>query len=402
MIEVSLDGENWRTVSTSDDRFPYAKIEQGAIAYPWITWSAGGDTHGRARQLLAELFRLRRFHQQKTAEQKSQPLVYAGSFSQPGPTHRLHRGDPMAPREVVAPGGLATIGSLDMNVDEREQRRRARFADWICAPKSGAGALAARVMVNRIWQHHFGQGIVTTPSDFGNSGSPPSHPWLLDYLASELIDSGWSIKHVQRLIVHSGTFRQSSAPTEPGLAKDAGNRFLWRFAPRRLEAEAIRDAILLVSGKLDVTMGGPGFAIVESQPGNVYNYTPKTTYGPSEWRRMIYAHRTRGEPDLTFGAFDCPDGGQITSRRPRSTTALQALNLLNSPFIIQQAELLAERVKADVGDEPTAQVNRLFALVLCRDPSQAERDEATELVQTHGLAALCRALFNSNEFLFVT
>ena len=400
-IKVSLDGDTWQTVAASDNRFPYQQVEQGAIAYPWITWVPGSDDPQRQEQL-AELFQLRRFRNEKTAVETAWPRVYAGSFSQPGATHLLNRGNPMAPREVVAPGCLSVIGSLEMAVDEQELRRRARLAEWICATESGAGALAARVIVNRIWQHHFGQGLVATPSDYGANGFQPSHPLLLDYLASELIDSGWSIKHVQRLIVHSETFRQSSAPDQQALVKDASNVLLWRFAPRRLEAEAIRDTILLVSGKLNFTMGGPGFAMVESQAGNVYNYLPKTTFGPPDWRRMIYAHRTRGEQDLTFGAFDCPDGGQVAPRRPRSTTALQALNMLNSPFIIQQAEFLAERVQSEVGDELAPQVERLFELLFGRVPSEQERDEASELVRTHGLSALCRALFNANELLFVT
>jgi hypothetical protein len=400
-IKVSLDGDTWQTVATSGNRWPHEKVEQGAIAYPWITWIPGSDDPRRQEQLV-ELFQLRRFRVEKTTVEKEWPRVYAGSFSQPGATHLLNRGDPMAPREVVAPGCLSVIGSVEMAVDEQEPRRRARLAEWICATESGAGALAARVMVNRIWQHHFGQGLVATSSDYGRNGIQPSHPLLLDYLASELIDSGWSIKHVQRLIVHCKTFRQSNAPDEQALAKDAGNVLLWRFAPRRLEAEAIRDTVLLISGKLDFTMGGPGFAMVESQGGNVYNYTPKTTFSLTDWRRMIYAHRTRGEQDVTFGAFDCPDGGQVAPRRPRSTTALQALNLLNSPFILQQAKFLAERVKSEVGDEPVSQVNRLFELVFGREPSEQEREDAAELVRTHSLSVLCRAFFNANELLFVT
>jgi hypothetical protein len=232
-------------------------------------------------------------------------------------------------------------------------------------------------------------------------GARPTHPELLDWLASELVESGWSIKHVQRLIVQSATYRQSSYATPTGLAQDAGDEWLWRFPPRRQEAEAIRDAILAVSGTLDLRMGGRGFDLFQPNSNYVKVYLPKTEFGPAEWRRMIYQAKPRMRLDDTFGAFDCPDAGQVAPRRNISITPLQALNLLNSPFLLQQAEWLARRIQKEAGPEQAAEVEHAFTLVLGRSPSSTEQTSAIRVVEEHGLKTLCRALFNANEFIFV-
>jgi hypothetical protein len=185
------------------------------------------------------------------------------------------------------------------------------------------------------------------------------------------------------------------------MAVDASSRLLWRFPPKRLEAEPIRDTILAVSGKLDLRTGGPGFSVFEPNDNYVRVYTPKKSYGPPEWRRMIYMTKVRMQQDATFGAFDCPDGGQIAPKRTSSTTPLQALNLLNSQFMLQQAEFFAERVKAEHGDDVTKQVRRAFELALEREPSSDELSASATFVQSEGLAMLCRALLNANEFVYV-
>ena len=249
--------------------------------------------------------------------------------------------------------------------------------------------------------HHFGEGLVDTPSDFGVMGSEPSHPELLDWLAVELIESGWSLKHIQRLIVRSRTWRQASSPDSAGLAKDASARLLWRFPPRRLEAEYLRDAILTVAGTLDREAGGPGFSVFEPNDNYVRVYTPKDELGPDTWRRMIFMTKVRMERDATFGVFDTPDAGQVCPERARSTTALQALNLLNSTFVVQQAQRFAERLEREVGDEPTLWIERAFELAFGRTPELDESAAAVELVRDHGLPALCRVLFNANELVFV-
>jgi hypothetical protein len=256
-------------------------------------------------------------------------------------------------------------------------------------------------MVNRLWHYHFGRGIVETPSDFGHNGGRPSHPELLDWLARELVRSGWSLKHVHRLILTSHTFQQSSAPRADGLKIDASARLLWRFPPRRLEAEAIRDSMLAASGVLDERMGGPGFSPFKPNTNYVRVYLPKEDFGPPEWRRMVYMSKVRMEQDSVFGAFDCPDAGLIAPRRTQSTTAVQALGLFNSRFAEQQAELLARRCQREAGDEIAPRVRRAFELAFGRPPDEFEEKAAEPLVSRHGLTSLCRALFNANEFLFI-
>jgi hypothetical protein len=223
---------------------------------------------------------------------------------------------------------------------------------------------------------------------------------LIDWLAAEFMEHDWDIKHIHRLIVTSAAYRQSSAATKAGLAADAQDRLLWRYPPRRLEAETIRDAILAVSGALDRTMGGPGFDLFEPNTNYVKVYNPKTTFGPTEFRRMIYQARPRMQPDDTFGGFDCPDAGQTAPRRTVSITPLQALNLLNSPFLLQQSEIFAKRLQQASADA-AEQLRLAFRLAFGREATESEQRAAANLIRDHGVPALCRALFNANEFLCV-
>ena len=329
----------------------------------------------------------------------NQPMVYAGQFHQPdNPTRRLFRGDPASPKEIVAPNAPAIFATPAMAADAPEQERRLTLARWIA---SDDNPLTARVMVNRLWQYHFGVGLVDTPSDFGGNGTKPTHPELLDWLAGRFIESGWSTKHVHRLILLSSTYRQSSLPQEAGLAVDAGTRLLWRFPPRRVEAEAIRDSVLYVTGNLDLAMGGPGWRAFEPNDNYVRVYEPKTQFGPAEWRRMAYMQRIRMRPDGVFGAFDAPDGGQVCPKRGRSITAIQALNLFNSKFMLDQSQRFAERLSGDAGPQPPNQIARAFELAYNRLPEREESHAAQELIAAHGLPAFCRAVLNSNELLFI-
>src|SRR5579883_88444 len=398
-IDVSLDRESWVVVASSDDR---AEFNTGAA-----TLVPAGLTPGERAAWMKLTQRIAELRKQLTDLGRAQ-MAYAGRFMTPEVTHRLNRGEATQKKEVVAPGVLTEIG-LTISIPENatDAERRAALAKWITDPRH---PLTARVIVNRLWQHHFGVGIVDTPSDFGRNGTKPTHPELLDWLASELVNpnhklgndvTSWSLKHIHRLIVTSATYRQSSAANAASLAKDAQSRLLWRYPPRRIEAEPIRDAILFVSGKLDLTMGGPGFDLFEPNNNYVKVYTPKKEFGSAEFRRMIYQQKPRMQLDDTFGAFDCPDAGQIAPKRNVSTTPLQALNLLNSNFMLQQAGYFAERVKKDAGSEPEAQVKHAFALAFQRSPSAKERVAALKLVKDHGLMALCRALLNANEFVFV-
>jgi len=327
------------------------------------------------------------------------PSLYAGKFVQPEPTFLLYRGDPTQKREPVNPGAIQGLGpALEQSAETPEQQRRLALARWLIDPKN---PLTARVMVNRIWQHHFGHGIVDTPSDFGLNGARPTHPELLDWLACAFVSQGWDIKAVHRLIVLSRTYRQSSRSNTKASAVDADGRLLWRFPPRRLEAEPLRDSILSVSGNLDLRMGGPGFDLFEPNGNYVKVYIPKQRFGPAEWRRMVYQSKPRMRLDDTFGAFDCPDGGQIAPKRTSSTTPLQALSLLNSPFILEQSAIFAKRLEKEAGLGPDEQVRRAFRLAFNRDPSPAEAETALNVISEHGLVPFCRALFNANEFIYM-
>jgi Protein of unknown function (DUF1553) len=261
--------------------------------------------------------------------------------------------------------------------------------------------LTARVIVNRLWQFHFGTGIVDTPSDFGRNGTPPSHPQLLDWLASELMDHNWSLKHIHRLILNSDTWRQNNRPNADAMRVDATSRLLWRFPPRRLEAEAIRDSILAVTGALDLeNAGGPGFAPFEVEMENVRHYHAKKSYGPEDWRRMIYMTKVRQEHEQVFGAFDCPDASIVVPKRSRSTTPLQALNLLNSPFVVQQADLFAKRLEKDSEILPQ-QITRAWQLCFQRTPTDEELADSAEFIKQAGIQQFTRAMLNANEFVFI-
>jgi mono/diheme cytochrome c family protein len=397
-IEVSRDGAAWQTVATSDDRQAF-----GVKAPGGVTYSAEGMAPAEAARL-AELLASRKKLEADLTAVTTFPMIYAGKFVKPGDTFRMHRGDPMQPREKVDPGALVSFGpKLTLPAAAPDQERRLALAKWLGSPEH---PLTARVIVNRIWHYHFGTGLVDTPSDFGLNGGRPSHPELLDWLASELVSSGWKLKHVHRLILTSEAFRQSGrafgdkSATKP-LAVDSSNRLLWHFPARRLEAEPLRDAMLVVSGKLERTMGGPGFDLFEANSNYVKVYNSRADFGPAEFRRMVYQSKPRTELDNTFGAFDCPDAGQVSPKRTSSTTPLQALNLLNSPFAVQQAQFFAERIQREVGQGKEAQVKRAFWLIFLREPAKEELASSVKLVQSHGLPALCRALFNVNEFLTV-
>jgi hypothetical protein len=382
-IEISGDAKTWKTVSSQADRLS-ARFNKKVKAIPSSS-DAPADLIAKVESLQKELSTI-----------AEPPLVYAGIFKQPEPTHRLHRGDHMNPREVVAPDALSVfkdkLGSLNLPPDAPEQQRRLAFAKWLTDPRN---PLPARVMVNRIWPYICGTGLVATPSDFGHMGFKPTHPELLDWLANEFICSGWSVKHIQRLILTSCTFQQSSSvPSDPSvLSKDATNTLLWRFAPRRLDAESIRDSILAVTGSLDLTPGGPGFMLYEPNANYARNWIPETTdFEREDYRRMIYALKLRMEPDAIFASFDTPDAGQVCPSRPRSTTPLQALNLFNSQFVIDQAAKLATKAKT---------IREAYQLVYQRSPSKDELSTAEAFVKQEGLPAFCRALLNSNEFLFL-
>jgi hypothetical protein len=389
-IEVASEEGIWKTIASSDDRQPFPGTHDPNA---FLARLSAPDADA-ARKVLADLASIRT----RITGLSSQKNAWVGTFSQPGKTHRLYRGEPTQEREVVAPDALSVLGTLGLAEDEPEQRRRVKLAEWIASPQN---PLTARVLVNRLWHYTFGSGLVDTPSDFGANGGRPTHPELLDWLADEFVKSGWSIKHVQRLILLSSTFQQSSTPRTDAAGVDAGGRLLWRYTPRRLEAEAIRDSMLAVSGCLDLKTGGPGFYLMDVVEENVMHYFPKEKFTPAEFRRMAYQFRIRQTTDSVFSSFDCPDGSSVIPRRSRSNTPLQALNLFNSGFVVQQSEILANRLQTEAGANPQAQVELAFRLFFGRPPDAFEQGASAALIRDHGLQPFTRAMFNTSEFLYI-
>ena len=345
------------------------------------------------RELEAEIEKLR-----VTATRlRIRPQVFAGKFTEPESIHLLMRGDPQQPRDLVGPGTLSVLDGFELPAEIEESERRAKFARWLTAQ---AASLTARVAVNRVWHHHFGSGLVDTPSDFGTVGSRPVNQQLLDWLAREFIASGWSLKHLHKLIMTSAVYRQSSQPEKLAMAADASSRLLWRFPPRRLDAEAIRDSMLAVSGALNLTMGGPGVDIYKPK-GSFDQWKPKEDPGQESWRRMIYLAKMRGADDGMFKTFDLPDCGQVRAKRSESTTPLQALNMLNGRFVLEQSAKLSQRVQRDSISNLESQIRHVFALTLGRPPTANELVACVTAAEADGLESVCRALFNSNEFLFI-
>ena len=392
LIEVAAADGGWRAVADSTDRAKTTRKGKKDKPAVFSTKGLSSDEAREATRLMGEKKKLETKIEAATNDQK----IFAGSFRQPDEIHVLNRGDPEQPKDEVVPAVLSALGDLKLPGKTAEQQRRRALADWIASPQN---PLTARVMVNRIWQGHFGTGLVETPSDFGRNGTKPSHPELLDWLASEFIRSGWSVKHMHRLIVLSATYRQSGGIAADAQAKDGDDRLLWRHPSCRLEAETIRDAMLAVSGRLNLKMYGRGFNLFD-QRGGLSGFTPVESYSGDGLRRMIYAHKVRREREAVFGSFDCPDAGQSTARRRESTTPIQALNLFNSRFTMDESEAFAARVKTEAGGDAAKQIRLAYESALSREPSAAELRDAESVAREHGLATLCRAIFNSNEFLF--
>ncbi|QDV33151.1 Planctomycete cytochrome C [Tautonia plasticadhaerens] len=329
-------------------------------------------------------------------------LVYAASPRAPRPIHLLARGDVTQPGEEVGPGALSRVPGPDPDFDETEDEgaRRAALAEWIAHPDN---PLTWRSIVNRAWQDRFGVGLVDTPSDFGRNGSTPSHPELLDWLAVEFRDSGGSLKELDRLIVTSGTYRQSSRHDAADARVDSGNRLLWRQNRRRLEAEEIRDAALFVSGALDESMGGPGFALFrfEDDHSPIYDHDDPAWIDPPEGRRRaIYRFAVRSVPDPFLECLDGADPNINVPVRNETITALQSLALLNDPFMIARAKDLAARISG-MARGTGGRIDAAYRLALGRSPGEEERSALANYAGEHGLEAACRLVLNLNEFAFV-
>lgn len=326
-------------------------------------------------------------------------------LSKPKTVHVLTRGDFDKPTAEAKPGALSAISALPArfklaNPDD-ESQRRAALADWLADPKN---PLTWRSIANRIWHFHFGRGLCDTPSDFGRMGGVPSHPELLDWLACELRESSGSLKHLHRLILTSATYRQASDSREGPAKLDGENRLLWRQNRQRIDADSFKDFVLAVSGSLDLTMGGPSAQQFISSEG--IQGTPNLDYNAYNWkqhplqRRSIYRFTFRGMPDPLMETLDFPDMSLLTPVRGFSASPLQSLALYNNAFVLHFCDELAHRTKTAGGDLPT-QVRTVMGKLLLRALDAEEVHDFTHYAQAHGLAALCRVLINSNEFLFV-
>jgi hypothetical protein len=327
--------------------------------------------------------------------------VWAGQFkSAPGACRVLLGGDPKKQGDEVTAGSPAVLPArYQLPASAADAERRVALAKWVVSPEN---PLTARVLANRLWHYHFGVGIVDTPGDFGFMGGKPTHPELLDWLAKRLVKEGWKLKAMHRLIVTSGAYRQASAHREEAAKIDGGARLLWRFPSRRLTGEEVRDTMLATAGKLQVEpMGGPGFKLYKYVQDNVATYYPLDEHGPETYRRAVYHTNARAARVDVLSDFDCPDPAAAVSRRAATTTPMQALALMNHTFTRDMAEAMAKRVERDVKDDRAGQVVRVFELAYARRPTWEELAKAVELAERRGMAALCLAVLNTNELVYL-
>jgi mono/diheme cytochrome c family protein len=321
----------------------------------------------------------------------------------PRPIFILPRGDVTKPGQEVGPGAVLAIpginGRFELPPNHTEGDGRAALGKWITNQNN---PLTWRVMANRVWQYHFGRGLVDTPNDFGKMGQLATHPELLDFLASELREHQ-SLKRLHKLIVMSATYRQVSISNEASSKIDADNRYLWRQNRRKLEAEAVRDSILSVAGKLDLTMGGPSFqdfVIEKPEHSPHYEYQLYDPEDPKSHRRAVYRFIVRSKQEPFMAALDCADPSLAVEKRNQTLTPQQALALLNNKLAVAMAKHFAERVEKLATDD-AGRVTAAFLLALGRNPTAKELDALVSYAKEYGLANACRVILNLNEFVYV-
>ncbi len=354
----------------------------------------------------------------------------------PQPTYLFHRGDHEQPQQVVPPRTLTVLTSAktpEIMADDPSlptTGRRLAFAKWLT---TGEHPLVARVIVNRIWLNHFGRGLVSTPGDFGTLGEAPTHPELLDWLASELVSSGWSVKHLQRLILATATYQQSSMQHSQGNAVDRDNLLYWRMPVRRLEAEVVRDSSLAISGEFIARAFGSPIPIMPDRVGQFVIGIENTNAGRpgdiipmhgEDLRRSIYVESRRSRPLSILAPFDLPRMEPNCTARSVSTVSPQSLLMMNSDFIVTRGMRMAERLQREAGDDLAAQIRLAWRLIFSNEPSVSEIDQALQFVDaqrqhfvadpfppvkdqappspaTEALGSFCHALLSSNRFLYV-
>ena len=326
------------------------------------------------------------------------PATLALQNGAPAKTHVLHRGDYNQPGDEVRAGFPQVLSGVGAGASEPAENVRAPLAHWVA---SEAHPLTARVMVNRIWQHHFGRGLVGTPSDFGTHGQKPTHPALLDWLAAEFTGRGWSVKAMHRLMLLSATYQQASTVAAAEVVRDPENRLYGRMNRLRIEGEVIRDSLLAISGELNLKVGGPGVfppipkELFEGAKGWIASTDPR-----DHTRRSLYIFARRNLRFPFLEVFDAPDNNLSCSARERSTTAPQSLTLLNAEEVLAAAARTAERL-TEAADSPEGRVTLAYRLIIGRPPTAVERRLSVEFLARSPLSELCRGLFNLNAFVYV-
>jgi hypothetical protein len=387
------------------ERLLKEKLEQHLNVSEW------GQYQDSARRLESTRAEIKKLPAPKSA------LALARCDPHPEPTHIRVRGNPHVPGAEVEPHYPALFGETSPVVPSaaegaRSAGRRRILAEWIASPKN---MLTARVIVNRVWQHHFGRGLVRSANNFGELGTPPTHPELLDYLALWLIDHNWRLKPLHRLIMTSQAYRMSSAGNVQALAGDPTNDLFWRFDMRRLSGEEIRDAVLVTTGTLNPQMFGPGFYPKLSQELFATQSRPGEGWGKStpesQSRRSVYIHLKRSLLPPLLTAFDFPDTDASCEDRFKTTQPGQALAMLDGDFLNEQAGKLATRVSADAGPDPRAQVARTIQLALVRDATEKEITDGLKLLSrlekvhsqkpADALKFWCLTVLNLNEFIYL-
>jgi hypothetical protein len=307
----------------------------------------------------------------------------------------------------MQPGFLtvATYGNPAVELppaNGRTSGRRRALAEWLVSPEN---PLTSRVIVNRIWHHHFGRGIVATIDNFGKMGETPTHPELLDWLALEFVNRGWSVKQMHRLLMTSEAYRMSSQFNDDGnVQRDPENKFGWRFRARRLEGEIVRDSILAASGGLNREVGGPAVfpalqpEVMRQMTHGIWRTQPD---GPVTWRRSVYIYRKRGLPFPLLESFDLPDQNISCGARVVSTVPTQALMLLNDEFVMKQADLFAQRVREAEPADSIRQIDFAYRIALGRPPRPDEVETASSYLKQHTLSGLTHVLLNLNEFVYL-
>ena len=405
-IEVSMDGDSWTEVINGRTRTPVNEAHRQHRLRKAEMTKAEIQEKRKLRSALAAV-------NGEISRVPSLPSVWMGTRSADdaqGPFHVFVGGSPQKRGATVVPASLSTLSRVapvyELRAEADESHRRKALADWITHPEN---PLTTRVLANRLWHYHFGTGIVDTPSDLGYMGGRPTHPRLLDFLAIRLQEGGYRIKAMHRLIMLSDTYQQSSQYREKAANIDGDARLLWRFPPRRLSAEEVRDTLLHIAGKLatsdspdnPVPDGGPGFRLYRFMQDNVSTYTPLAKHGVETYRRAIYHQNARASVIDLMTDFDQPDCTFSAPKRAATTTPLQALTMLNHSFVIDMSAALADRLQREMGDDDFAKLQRAFQLCYSREAQGDEVAACTQFIRDYGVEAFCRVLLNTSELIYL-